>query len=58
MHSKQDYIGKAEESNAKEAKKSPTDGEHERPQARDQSNREPKNNSTILAEEISLFSKV
>ena len=40
-HSKQNYKGKSEESNAKEAKKSPTEGEQERPQARDESNREP-----------------
>jgi hypothetical protein len=33
MHSKQDYIGKSEKSNAKEGKKSPTEGEQERPQA-------------------------
>ena len=40
-HSKQNYKGKSEESNAKKAKKSPTEGEQERPQARDESNREP-----------------
>jgi hypothetical protein len=31
MHSKQNYKGKSEESNAKEAKKFPTKGEQERP---------------------------
>ncbi len=35
MHSKQNYKGKSEESNAKETKKSPTEGEQERPQAWD-----------------------
>jgi hypothetical protein len=58
MHSKQNYKCKSELTNAKESRKSPTDGEDERAQALDQSYKEPKKISIILAEGISLFSKV
>jgi hypothetical protein len=55
MHSKLGYNYKSEHS---EAKNSPTEGEEVRPQALDQSYKEPKNNSMILAKGVSLFSKV
>ena len=58
MHSKQNYICKLELSIAKETRKSPIEGEEERPQALDQSYTVPKNNSMILAKGVSLFSKV
>ena len=58
MHSKQNYICKLELSIAKETRKSPTEGKEERPQALDQSYKEPKKISIILAEGVSLFSKV
>ena len=58
MHSKPNYKCKSELAKAKESIKSPTEGEEERPQALDQSHKEPKNNSIILAKGISLFSKV
>jgi hypothetical protein len=45
MHSKLGYNYKSEQSEAKEAKNSPTEGEEVRPQALDQSYKEPKNNS-------------
>ena len=44
MHSKLGYNYKSEQSEAKEAKNSPTEGEEVRPQALDQSYKEPKNN--------------
>ena len=58
MHSKLDYKCKSELSNAKEAKKISIEGEEERPHALDQSYKEPKKISMILAKRVSLFSKV
>jgi hypothetical protein len=45
MHSKQGYNYNSKKSKAKEAKNSPTEGKEVRPQALDQSYKEPKNNS-------------
>jgi hypothetical protein len=49
MHSMKNYKWRSELSNAREAKNSPTDGEEDRPQALDQSNKEVKNISMTLA---------
>ena len=58
MHEKRGHNYNSEKSEAKETKNCPTKGEVVRPQALDQSNKEPKNNSMILAKGVSLFSKV
>ena len=58
MHSKLDYKCKSELSNAKEAKNSPTVGEEVRPQALDQSYKEPKKISMIFSKVFSVSSKV
>jgi hypothetical protein len=59
MHSKLEcYKCKSELSKAKEAKNSPTDGEEVRPQALDQSYKETKKISMILATGVSWFSNV
>ena len=53
MHSKQDYKCNSELSKAKEVKNSPTDGEEVRPQALDQSYKDTKKISIILATGVS-----
>jgi hypothetical protein len=58
MHSKRGYNYNSEKSKVKEAKNSPTEVEVVRPQALDQSYKESKNNSMILAKGVSLFLKV
>jgi hypothetical protein len=61
MHSKQenkDYKGISKLLQAKDSKKSPTEGEDVSPQAQDQSNKETKKISMTLAKGVSIFSKV
>ena len=58
MHSKLGYKCESELSNAKEAKNSPTEGEEVRPQALDQSYKEPKKVSMIFSKGVSVSSKV